>query len=141
MKVGDPGQCWEWRGAIAPGGYGSFSFRAVKYRANRAALILTLGESNKDALHLCDNPRCCNPAHLTWGTHAENMRQAIERNRIARSSGGDHWKAQLTDEQAAEVKRRLARGEKQLAIAADLGIGRMIVTDIKRGRSYRHVEV
>ncbi len=34
------------------------------------------------ALHSCDNSRCLNPAHLRWGTHAENMQDALDRERM-----------------------------------------------------------
>ncbi len=26
-----------------------------------------------EVLHACNQPRCLNPAHLVWGSHAENM--------------------------------------------------------------------
>lgn len=31
------------------------------------------------ALHSCDNPPCCNPRHLRWGTNAENVRDREQR--------------------------------------------------------------
>lgn len=141
VSIGDVDECWPWIGATAPGGYGSFRFDGKAYRANRVALAVTVGESRLDALHLCDNPSCCNPNHLMWGDHKENMRQANERNRIMRSHSERHWKATLTDEQAREAKQRLSIGHRQIDIAADLGVGRMVITDIKRGIAYRHVEV
>ena len=35
------------------------------------------------ALHACDNPPCCNPAHLKRGTHKQNMEEAAARGLMA----------------------------------------------------------
>lgn len=139
VSIGSENECWRWIGAKTRG-YGSLRFEGKAYRAHRVALMLTAGVADLDALHLCDNTACCNPRHLMWGDQKENIRQAIERDRIARSHSEKHWKARLTDEQAREAKRRLSIGHTQLDIAAALGVDRMVITDIKRGRSYRHVE-
>src|SRR5687767_6700752 len=81
-QSGGPETCWPWLGAIqtrSPGGHGGYGyfFRLNKVRyAHRRALELTLGRSlepGEIALHTCDNPPCCNPAHLRAGTQLDNM--------------------------------------------------------------------
>jgi hypothetical protein len=45
-------------------------------------------------LHTCDNPPCCNPAHLRVGTHLENIQEMYDRKRdngvTARNRGKTH---------------------------------------------------
>jgi hypothetical protein len=94
-----PTACWPWiggkskgrhtiRGCYRVGGRRSSGGKVVY--AHRWALILAtaeatgespeaIDEANRllDACHddeQCSTPLCCNPAHLFWGTHRENMR-------------------------------------------------------------------
>lgn len=30
------------------------------------------------AMHSCNNPRCVNPSHLSWGTQSRNIKQAYK---------------------------------------------------------------
>lgn len=62
-------------------------------------LELVTGEESdgRFALHSCDNPPCVNPAHLRWGSHADNMTDAADRGRIRNqwsrrkeTNGNDH---------------------------------------------------
>lgn len=47
------------------------------------ALIQATGEqpSGRVAMHRCDNKRCVEPSHLTWGTQADNMADKVAKGR------------------------------------------------------------
>lgn len=77
-------ECWPWSGAKTSDGYGSFKITSYRCAtASRVAMILSSGDepAGLQVLHRCDNPACCNPAHLRFGTVAENMRDKVLRGR------------------------------------------------------------
>lgn len=53
--------------------------------AHRRAFELTHGplEAGVHVLHACDNPPCCNPAHLFPGDQTLNMRDMVAKGRHA----------------------------------------------------------
>lgn len=75
--------CWEWRGARSQfsQGYGHMRFEDRDYVGSRVSWEIHNGPIPDGllVLHDCDNKICCNPAHLHLGTHADNMREAVER--------------------------------------------------------------
>lgn len=95
-------ECWEWMGSRLPRGYGTYGRAKNKVLAHRAALARSGVEVPKGmkVLHSCDNPPCCNPAHLRVGTQADNVTDMWARGR-ANISGlrSQHWK-QLKGETA-----------------------------------------
>jgi hypothetical protein len=85
-------ECWLYMGFRKWDGYGwlARSKGNAQYHyvtAHRYAWILTHGEPTNGlhVLHRCDNPPCCNPAHLWLGTHADNM---ADRSRKGRALNG-----------------------------------------------------
>src|ERR1035437_3079366 len=70
-----PDECWPWLAFKKPSGHGLTWHMRRSIHASRKAWILTHGEitSNLCVNHKCDNPSCCNPAHLYLGTRADNM--------------------------------------------------------------------
>lgn len=88
-----PEACWPWTTRVGRFGYGRLSVDRRQVHAHRVAFELS-GGSIPDGfyvLHRCDNPPCCNPAHLFVGTHADNMRDRHQKGRYSpapRSTGG-----------------------------------------------------
>ena len=71
-----PDECWPWTGGCQPGGYGVIDKRTV------SRIILGLDDDDpRIGRHTCDNPPCCNPAHLIAGTYDDNSGDMVERER------------------------------------------------------------
>lgn len=107
--------CHLWQNETNNKGYGRFNIyrdgQRIRILAHRLAYVLAHQEEpmgNVELLHSCDDPRCCNPAHLAVGSHADNVRDAVERGRID-TSGLTAYMA----ERDANFRRRLERGEKR----------------------------
>jgi hypothetical protein len=136
-----PDECWEWQASLHTSGYGRFKL-ADQWcvMANRMALVIHTGEDRLDrmALHTCDNPRCCNPHHLYWGTHTDNMRDKVRRGRARTGdqSGAKNGAAKLTDDDFAVVVARLKRGLNNKQVAEGLPITHSMVSLIRLGRMW-----
>lgn len=78
-----PDECWPWQGGRTARGYGFLSINNQTHRAHRYALTSTGIDVpvGSVVLHLCDNPPCCNPAHLKVGSALENNRDMVAKGR------------------------------------------------------------
>jgi hypothetical protein len=137
-----PDECWEWQASLNLNGYGRFKLGSYNMViASRLALICT-SKSEPDgllALHHCDNPKCCNPDHLYWGTVKDNARDKVERGRayVGNQSGANNGHSKITDAQLATIILRFREGWSNTKIAADLPIGHSMVSKIRRGHLWR----
>jgi hypothetical protein len=92
VRCGNPDECWPWQGAKSDQGYGRVSgFGLRNVGAHRIAFGLTHGWDAISAvfvLHRCDNPPCCNPAHLFAGTAQDNALDMVAKGR----DKGTRWR-------------------------------------------------
>lgn len=142
VDVRGPDECWPWLAGSNPkrGNYGRFWIHRVEYRTNRMAFWLHYGidPGQDDACHTCDNPPCCNPAHLFKGTRADNLTDMTRKGRRVR--GERHGYSKLNEEQVREIKRSYIRrrvGSTQLA--RRFGVCPMTVLNIIKGKVWNHV--
>ena len=107
-----PEECWVWKAGCFKGGYGQFRLGKRKVKAHRCAYELSVGPIpiGLRALHHCDNPPCCNPAHLYVGTEKDNARDRVERGGQARLRGESNPQAKLTAAEIGEVRALAAAG-------------------------------
>mgnify|MGYP006921331108 CR=1 FL=1 len=147
---GPNGHCWIWTGVINNKGYGTTSYgrnRKIKgldgpRLAHRTSYELTVGPipEGQHLLHSCDNPPCCNPAHLRPGHYKENTQDKVDRGRQLK--GEQIQCSKLTSDQVREIKLMFLLGYKSQYIADLLLDGRpKIVEAIRQKKTWNHIVV
>lgn len=133
-----PNECWPWLGEVNHGGYGLFQFSVT--RRNVRAHRFVLGLTSVDAAHLivrhrCDNPPCCNPAHLLTGTKRQNSQDMVSRNR--QTHGSRNPAARLNEDQVARIRATFALGGiTRTALAEQYGVTRSTIGRVVSGRGW-----
>lgn len=136
------GECWEWTGGTSPRGYGIVRLKDKIWRVHRLVWTLTKGPipDGKEICHTCDNPPCFNPAHLFQGTHTDNMRDALQKNRLKPSKGEAHGCAKLTNEQVKSIRAMyVPRVVTRRAIAKLFGVSYNNICMITRKQAWKHI--
>lgn len=117
VDVRGPDDCWLWTRGVSRSGYGTINMAGKVLSAHRVAyeahhgVTLTHGRE-LIVCHRCDQPLCCNPAHLFLGTQKDNAqdRKAKGRQAPARRGSANEW-AKFTDDQVREIRALHATGE------------------------------
>jgi len=130
--------CWLWTASTLNAyGHGQFIVTVapgqhVHLYAHRVAWTLSHGPilDGHWVLHRCDNPPCCNPAHLFLGDVDANNKDAANKGRFHSPRPTNQ---KLTPEQVVEMKELRAAGWKLAPIAERYGITKTYVSFIVRG--------
>lgn len=132
VEVQGPDECWLWKRARTRTGYGRFAAAGRHHVASRVAYEATHGAlGSAEARHTCDNPPCCNPAHLIPGTHAQNMADMARRERSPHR--------RLTAEQVRDIRARRRNGAQGIDLATEYDVTPSNISQIVRHRTWKHV--
>lgn len=141
-----PDECWPWKGTPGTWGYGSFWMDGRNINASQAAYIVTYGPTGGlFVLHRCDNPPCCNPAHLFLGTQKDNIHDCLKKGRARghfNPDGGKphpRYSAKLTPELVIEARRLWDSGISQSEIGRRFKVNSSTIHAIVRRESWRHI--
>lgn len=84
VAIAEPKDCWPWTGTLKEKGYGMAWYAGRSHHAHRLAWQLANRQAIPAGLqvcHACDNPPCCNPAHLWIGTNRDNTLDSVAKGR------------------------------------------------------------
>ena len=141
-KIAPPNEngCMLWTATTDNCGYGRFSYEGKKILAHRYAAGMLDFPSKIKVRHTCHTPPCVNPEHLTFGSHADNMRDMVEAGRSPRTKGEENGQAKLTESQVLEIRRLYAAGgTTQRKLAAQFGLHQTRIGCIIRRELWKHI--
>lgn len=132
--------CWEWQKCCSSDGYGQLSYNNKQCTVHRLSYELFVNKIplDKQILHSCDNPICCNPDHLRVGTNYDNVQDRQNRNRQAK--GITHGRHKLTDNDIQEIRRLHSTGKYTHGnIAEVFDISRSHICNILNNKFWKHI--
>lgn len=143
IKVNEVTGCWEWQGSCNTTGlhYARLRINGVGVLCHRLTFKLFSGNipGNMLVLHHCDNPPCINPKHLFLGSYSDNIKDALDKNRMAR--GEKNGRSKLTDNKVLSIRKKHSTGEYTLeGLAIEYSVDQHTIFDVIKRRTWNHVE-
>jgi len=126
VDMAAPDECWPWKGKINSKDQRPYiTIEGVRRAAYVIVYELYSGEQamGRYILHSCDNSICCNPHHLSWGSHQDNMDDMKQRDRHG-----------LPKTVVRAIKNLLNSNKTHQEIATLYGVSRESITAINNGR-------
>jgi len=140
VQVQGPADCWEWTGDIRVK-YGRLSLWSVHYSVHRIAYFLSTGIDPKSnhVCHTCDNPTCCNPAHLWLGTTQNNTQDKVDKGRCANNKGTKNPAVKLTEAKVRRIRIEFSKGMNQCALGRKYGVTHQMIHRIVKRKNWIHI--
>ncbi len=136
-----PDDCWPWTAkAKHPFGYGRMTAgRGVYLKAPQVAYALECGAipEGHGVLHSCDNPPCCNQAHLFTGTQADNSQDMLSKGRGSKPPhrfGAEHHATKFDE---ATARKIIADARSARVVAAEHGVSEMTIYRLRNGKTWK----
>jgi hypothetical protein len=130
-------ECLQWPFSSITNGYGSVMFNGRRRLAHHVVLLLIgreLPPEGQEVRHSCDNRRCANPRHLSFGTRSDNMADMRERGRSR--VGERNVNAKLTEAEVRAIRSSQAR---RVVLAQRYGVSLGAIDHIMRRSTWKHI--
>lgn len=133
--------CWIWTKGKNLDGYGRIRVNNVKTGAHRLSYEIHKGTIPKGVcvLHSCDTPACCNPLHLTLGSHFDNIQDMMKKGRKGDKRGSQNGKAKINESSVLEIIERSRHGENRSKLSIAYGLSKCQISAIVTGRAWKHI--
>jgi len=131
-------ECWNYVAGVDKDGYGQFwdGDNNKQTKAHRYSAEIHLGKQDGMCVcHTCDNPLCVNPKHLFYGTHQDNIKDKINKNRQDKGEMQGHHK--LTNDQIVSIKNRMNENYKKLC--QEFNVVPSTIYRIWRSNTWKHI--
>ena len=122
-------------------GYPGFHFKNKMIKMHRFMYCLFNEIKNIDEIkgkiirHDCDNRICSNPNHLKIGTHKQNMKDMVDRNRSLQ--GEKNYFSKLTEIDILYIRE----SEMELSYLSNMyGVNKNTIRRIKKRQLWKHIE-
>jgi hypothetical protein len=114
--------------------------RKTSHYVHRVVLLAFVGPcpAGLECLHGAGGSQDNRLANLRWGTHKDNIAEAVTSGAVLR--GESQPNAKLTDAEAAEaIRLHTEEGQPYSVLAARFGIGATTMSMLIKGETWRHV--
>lgn len=146
VDVQGPNNCWEWTGSRQRSGHGNIYLKGKVIKVHRLAYTIANGPipDGLCVIHSCDNPPCCNDAHLSAETQGRNILDAYKRGLQPRYRGrrGEQVPShKLTVAQVTDIRTLYVNGTfNQYELAEKFGVLQSNISQIIQLKTWKHVD-
>jgi hypothetical protein len=140
--------CWEWQGGFSTHKKPEFKYGIIRrngkgFLVHRFVWEILYGKTSLNICHHCDNPKCCNPAHLFAGTQKENvndMTQKGRRQKPHQTARGSRKSKILKEAQVSEIRKLSRAGNSGASLSRKFSVSTSVISWIINNHTWKHVK-
>lgn len=133
--------CWLWGASFNKSGYGKVG--KVESRgfnlAHRYSFYIHNGDFDRSLFvqHLCDNPACVNPEHLTLGNYQSNN---ADRHKKGRNACGEKvHRAKFRENEILNIRNLYKCGKSVTSLSIMYGVTDSAISKIVHRKNWKHI--
>lgn len=98
-------------------------------------------ESKKEVNHIDGNKSNNSISNLEWVTPSENIYHGLKLGIMNTANGLTKPNVRFSRQDVVEIKKRIIKGDLGVNIAKDYGVNKVLIYNIKSGRTWKHITI